>query len=159
MSDIDLTDARPKVPWSVPQLAVVAVILLIIGGVAGYLVADDSDRVGQLENELAVYQEAEAQAAAEAAERPRLRLLAVESGLSTAVEGGDDDVVSLNFRFGTTPQLEEFLDELGFNASAVMQRIGNTRALDGTLEAAADDYVATWTYHPDDGLSMVIERQ
>lgn len=38
-----------------------------------------------------------------------------------------------------------------------MSRIGNTRALDGTLTAEGDHVVASWTYHPDDGLSIVLE--
>jgi hypothetical protein len=55
------------------------------------------------------------------------------------------------------PALERLLDELGFPASTI-SRIGNTRALDGTLEAAGDQATAYWSYHPDDGLSIVIER-
>lgn len=53
--------------------------------------------------------------------------------------------------------LEDLLEELGFSP-AVIERIGNTRALDGTQSAEAPHVVATWTYHPDDGLSIVFER-
>jgi hypothetical protein len=41
---------------------------------------------------------------------------------------------------------------------AVMAKIGDTRALDGRQEASWGDLEASWTYHPDDGVSMVIEE-
>lgn len=40
---------------------------------------------------------------------------------------------------------------------AVMTRMDNTRALDGTQEASWSVYSAWWTYHPDSGLNMVVE--
>lgn len=49
------------------------------------------------------------------------------------------------------------LVELGFSES-IESKIGNTRALDGTLTASGEHASASWTYHPDDGLSIVIER-
>ncbi len=49
------------------------------------------------------------------------------------------------------------LVELGFPAG-IEARIGNTRALDGTLTADGDKVRASWSYHPDDGLSMVVEH-
>jgi hypothetical protein len=54
-------------------------------------------------------------------------------------------------------RLVEMLVELGFPES-IGARIGNTRALDGTLTADGNHVSATWTYHPDDGLQLVIER-
>ena len=53
--------------------------------------------------------------------------------------------------------LQTVLSFLGFNASAVISRIGNTRALDGTQSAEGRYASVYWTYHPDDGLSMVFE--
>lgn len=41
--------------------------------------------------------------------------------------------------------------------NSVRQKINNTRALDGTLTDTWDDVTATWTYHPDDGINMVLE--
>ena len=46
------------------------------------------------------------------------------------------------------------MDELGFSSAAV-QRMGQTRALDGTQEADADHVNVPWTFHPDDGLQAV----
>lgn len=48
------------------------------------------------------------------------------------------------------------LNELGAPES-LYSRIDSTRALDGTREAAWDGYTASWTYHPDNGLNMIVE--
>lgn len=37
----------------------------------------------------------------------------------------------------------------------VVQRMGETRAIDGTLSENWPGYVVTWTYHPDQGLVAV----
>jgi hypothetical protein len=52
--------------------------------------------------------------------------------------------------------LSEYLSALGFS-DAVLDRMSNTRALDGTLTAQGDHCNVSWTYHPDDGLQMVFE--
>lgn len=138
-------------------IAVAGVVGFGLGGGVGMTIADDADEVDRLEGELAVLEEAEAAAAAEEASSPDLRYEATLHGLGGFIEDGDEESVSLNFPFTPDDQLHGLLDDLGFNATAVMQRIGNTRALDGTLTADGDGVSATWTYHPDDGLSLVIE--
>jgi hypothetical protein len=40
---------------------------------------------------------------------------------------------------------------------AFTKRLEHTRALDGTQHGEWGDYTATWTYHPDHGLWLVIE--
>jgi hypothetical protein len=39
---------------------------------------------------------------------------------------------------------------------SVVARMDSTRALDGVQEASWDGLTATWTYHPDDGLDIII---
>ncbi|TDC52740.1 hypothetical protein E1212_07760 [Jiangella ureilytica] len=39
---------------------------------------------------------------------------------------------------------------------AVIARVDSTRALDGMQDAEWDDLTASWTYHPDDGLSLIV---
>ncbi|PPG51986.1 hypothetical protein C5C24_05770 [Rathayibacter sp. AY2B3] len=41
---------------------------------------------------------------------------------------------------------------------SVLTRIDSTRALDGRQEASWDDLDASWGYHPDNGLDLVLER-
>ncbi|MSR99272.1 hypothetical protein FYJ28_10615 [Arthrobacter sp. BL-252-APC-1A] len=48
------------------------------------------------------------------------------------------------------------LDELGMPDS-VSSRMSNTRALDGRQEAQWGEFSATWGYHPDSGMNVVIE--
>lgn len=48
------------------------------------------------------------------------------------------------------------LDALDVPAS-IQQRMGQTRALDGMQEATWDDLKATWTYHPNTGLDLIVE--
>lgn len=43
-------------------------------------------------------------------------------------------------------------------SSAVAQHMETTRALDGRQTDKWAGYTASWTYHPDDGLDMVIQR-
>jgi hypothetical protein len=40
---------------------------------------------------------------------------------------------------------------------AVIARMDSTRALDGRQDASWADLTASWTYHPDDGLDVIIE--
>ena len=52
----------------------------------------------------------------------------------------------------------ELMTQMGFPSSTVA-KMENTRALDGTQTTEGDGYVASWTYHPDDGLSIILERR
>ncbi len=47
------------------------------------------------------------------------------------------------------------MDELEAPES-VLAQMGSTRALDGMQSATWSTYKATWTYHPDDGLDLII---
>lgn len=58
----------------------------------------------------------------------------------------------------TTPIFQCVLRKLGAPA-AVRERMYATRAIDGTLEETWGSYRATWTYHPDQGLQVVISRE
>ncbi|GAA2155701.1 MULTISPECIES: FAD-dependent oxidoreductase [Glycomyces] len=55
----------------------------------------------------------------------------------------------------TFTQFDCIVEELGIPDS-VLDRIENTRALDGYQDASFAEYAASWTYHPDDGLNMTI---
>lgn len=50
-----------------------------------------------------------------------------------------------------------FLERQGA-AESLNVKIGQTRSLDGTREESWGDLLATWTYHPDAGLNILIER-
>jgi hypothetical protein len=41
---------------------------------------------------------------------------------------------------------------------SIIARMGNTRALDGMQDEDGGGLHYTWTYHPDDGLDIIIEE-
>jgi hypothetical protein len=43
--------------------------------------------------------------------------------------------------------------------SAILAQMDSTRALDGRQEGSWAGFKASWTYHPDAGLDMIIEEQ
>lgn len=77
--------------------------------------------------------------------------------------GWDATHESLTMNFDDTDSIASFsalellLDDLGFS-SAVYDRMSLTRALDGMQTARGDQVTVLWTYHPDDGLNVVFER-
>jgi len=74
----------------------------------------------------------------------------------------DGEAVELNlggsgFGFIQTPAIKCFITEIG-GPESVWARIESTRALDGRQEASWPGFSASWTYHPDPGLNMLIEH-
>lgn len=69
---------------------------------------------------------------------------------------GDSDTVTATINGTGGDDLDVFMERLGFSP-AVIERMGKTRALDGTQQAEGDHANVTWTYHPDDGLQAVFE--
>ncbi|MEV0456461.1 hypothetical protein [Catellatospora methionotrophica] len=63
-------------------------------------------------------------------------------------EGEEDPGISYT-------QLKCFLDELKVS-DAVRSEIGQTRALDGKQNGEWGKFKASWRYHPDSGLNMVV---
>jgi hypothetical protein len=83
------------------------------------------------------------------------------SGSSDIQVGDDGDTLTID-RMGaeespgaTFTQFDCIIEELDVPDS-VVDRIENTRALDGYQDATFGEFAASWTYHPDDGLNMTI---
>lgn len=74
-----------------------------------------------------------------------------DDGASLELQTMGEDATGMSF-----DSFDCVVTELGIS-DAVMNRLENTRALDGRQEASWDDFTASWTYHPDDGLNMLIE--
>lgn len=55
----------------------------------------------------------------------------------------------------TTDTVSCVLGELR-TPQSILARMDSTRALDGMQSASWSDFEATWTYHPDDGLDVII---
>lgn len=78
-------------------------------------------------------------------------------GLGVLDDSGEEHLSATFVGARGLTELEDLLEDLDFSP-AVSDRIGRTRALDGTQSADAPHVTATWTYHPDHGLSIVFER-
>ena len=57
----------------------------------------------------------------------------------------------------TSTEVFCFLKRIGAPAS-LETKIGQTRALDGTRTDEWAEFEASWTYHPDSGLNLLVER-
>ena len=55
--------------------------------------------------------------------------------------------------------IEDFMCILGGLGltDTVREKMASTRAMDGRQEGSWGPYVASWTYHPDDGLNVLVE--
>lgn len=73
------------------------------------------------------------------------------AGLSVSGTGNESEGASLTEVACVLAELEV--------PESVLSRIDRTRALDGTQDASWGDLDASWTYHPDSGLSLIIETQ
>lgn len=121
-------------------------------------VAQLEARVAELEAQVAATEAEQKAEESAAADLPDIAELVRKYGLDPlSTSEAAETFASLTIRPSALDALGLMLEELGF-PSSTMSRIGNTRALDGTLEAEGEKATAYWTYHPDDGLSIVIER-
>jgi len=138
--------ASPSNPSRTPILLAVVGVLVVALGVVTALWISASNQLSAIESTRTA--------------TPDLIEIAERHLGDTAFVTGDSDSVSvIIFDAGSAkaaPGLQAMLDELGFS-SAVVDRMGNTRALDGTRDAQGHNCNVTWTYHPDDGLQMVFE--
>lgn len=141
-------------------LAGVAVLLVL--GLTALLLITRSD-LQEARARVALLESAERQRQSEAAARPDIEAAVRANGLQVVIDSADRTAASLAFTpnqiVSYQEELEGLLRDLGFNAPAVRARLGNTRAVDGTQSEETATVKATWTYHPDDGLNMVIEHK
>lgn len=117
--------------------------------------SQEKSRAEDLQAEVAAFEERDAARQEEDDARPDLRQAArdIDESSTSVYFSGDEDSLTVETKFNLD-WVEALLDELGF-PSATIDRMGQTRALDGTLTAEGDNVTATWTYHPDDGLNIV----
>lgn len=72
-----------------------------------------------------------------------------------------DDGASLIIDTGTNPVPLSALDcvyEALEMPKSIIARIERTRALDGTQDGSWGALEASWTYHPDNGLNLIVEK-
>ncbi|WP_166867983.1 hypothetical protein [Salinibacterium sp. ZJ70] len=84
------------------------------------------------------------------------RVVRVEDGgktLLVSTKPQDDDPLGLS-----SLALDCIYDELNI-PTRVTEVIGSTRGLDGRVSDEWDNYSGSWTYHPDNGLQLIIAQR
>ena len=164
---------RPRREFSGRRLAVTVLVILLVAGagaggvVYGYNQAKAGTaeyyqpRMMDLQSQLATAQAILAKQSAGAAAVPNLAAIAAKH---SGMDALDQTATSLEVTYrASDPDAKivavyAFMTELGFTG-ATLDRMGKTRALDGTLTAEGRNCNVSWTYHPDDGLQMVFEAK
>lgn len=164
---------RPRREFSGRRLAVIVLVILLMagagaGGVAyGYAQGKTGTaeyyqpRLADAQSQLASDQAILAKQSADAAAVPNLAAVAAKhpgmgalnqtaTSLEVNVRSTDPD--------GKIVAVYAFMTELGFTG-ATLDRMGKTRALDGTLTAQGRNCNVSWAYRPDNGLQMVFEAK
>jgi len=153
-ADAPPAEAKPQTRWKI--YAIVAGVAVILITVAVILAITITGAVTSAQEE----------AAATAAESARLNLLSdavggcllspsvvQDEGRSAFLDNSGDDFGSGDL---TIAQVFCVLDGLD-TPDAVINHMSQTRSLDGTQSDTWNDFSATWTYHPDNGLDIIIK--
>lgn len=78
-----------------------------------------------------------------------------KDGSWMSIDTNPRDIEDFSGYRGTFGNIELFLDFLDFSG-AVYESMGRTTAMQGKQQAESECCVATWTYHPDKGLEVLI---
>jgi type II secretory pathway pseudopilin PulG len=161
---------RPPLPTTEPHArksrrglwVVIAVAAVVVVGAA---IAVPAVLIGQAQAEEARVEAARRAAAQAEAERlDELRAVLDRCGIqidatTTLLDGGEAVEITRVSKFDG-PSVDELycaLERLHAPQS-LEAKIGQTRALDGRQEYEWDEFAISWTYHPDDGATVLIER-
>lgn len=141
---------RPRLPLI---LGVVAVVLLLagIGGMAAYLLRDEPAVKAMSAWQL---EQTQPLVGAQKACDPNKDGTQLADGNDTLLVNGAGDKDTTGLRLA---QVTCVLDKLK-TPQAVIGQLGQTRALDGRQTATWPGYSASWTYHPSQGLDLIITR-
>lgn len=123
------------------------IIILIIAGVLGYFIFKDNSKetginLSKIYNEIGCTYEF-------------CKLASDGSYLEIDTNPDDEEEY---FSYEATKIVEKANKALGFT-DALYNRMGKTRALDGTLTDENPKIKVSWTYHPDDGLEVVYSKK
>ena len=77
----------------------------------------------------------------------------MDGGRTLLIDGEGEDYGSGDISYDETTCMLELLNA----NSAVLTKMGETRALDGRQNAEWDGISASWSYHPDNGLDILLE--
>lgn len=157
------SNARPT--WFYPLIAAMAVLFVVAVSVMAVIQVMDSRAEAKRVSDEASASAAAVEASA-SAEAARFRLIpdAVNGcGLSESLVGDDGASVFLNGEgddYDSSDTLTIYQTACVLAAldipDAVMNHMQATRALDGTQTDSWGELTASWTYHPDNGLDVLV---
>lgn len=155
--------ATPTTKGPSSNIAIGGLVLALVacGALAAAYVGERST-TSDLRDQVAELETAATTTTAAAEEAVELDLEQVARDVRNTDSGvdftGSADSLTVDVRFpgpGPLRWVEQLMEDLDMPADAIVSRMGQTRALDGTQEASGGGVTVTWTYHPDDGLSAV----
>ena len=157
-SSFTMTAARPARTRRLAIIGGVVVAALVIGGVV--LVASRGGQSGESATPVAP---PTSLSLAERTSELATKLTSILCPTRTCIDSSTPGVITFDSKpLGeydssvlSGSELERAATETGVWSSADAKRMLETRALDGTLTSSSG--AATWTYHPDSGLDIVID--
>src|SRR4051794_32768769 len=136
-----------KTPQWVPFVAVAALVIVV--GVAGFFIGRGSASSGDSATASADKTKAQLTAAYQ-----HCRSKDDDSTVSLG-DGGDSILIDTESEYGSVAGLECILDTLK-TPQSVTAEIGRTTAMMGVQDADTGGLHYSWSYHPDNGVNMVI---
>jgi hypothetical protein len=137
-------------------MAVVGVLAVVLVGVIVAVMAA-GDNAGD------DYSGSRAEPSAVVAEKTVLSRARESCNLARSAIGDHEHTLTFNTRGKWTRGVSEEVAACVFAATGmpdyVVSEMTRTRALDGVQSATWDAIEASWTYHPDDGLNVVLTEQ
>jgi hypothetical protein len=143
--EISGTTTKTRPPWLVPSIVAGGVIIILVI----LIIANSLGKSSRLQ----VLSEAASACGITSTTSPSLDSIVRDDGRTLILDGIGEESGS-----GSVPILVQLcvLQELNI-PDAVMAQIKTTRALDGRQTASWGEFTASWTYHPKNGLDIIIE--
>ena len=143
--------ARPaNLVWFVVAGVIGAVLVVVV---AALLKDDEVDtNVADAATEPSEQAESRLQVAADSVSYSPQYIVVQDDGRSLFIDGDNE------YGEGTTVETTATLLRSLGTPQSVVTRMSQTRALDGMQDAEWDGLHASWTYHPDDGLDIIVEE-
>ena len=154
--DQSTTGAHAGIPSGAPKYKnpwLVGVAGLAVGIVAGLSIGLTANTVSEAASS--------ADSSSEAISNAVLNCALTNSNGATVMDGGNSVELQTSGKQTLGAAYEDVvcvLDELKMPESA-KARMGTTRSLDGRQETTWSGYSASWGYHPDNGLNIIVENQ
>lgn len=134
-------------------------VAIIAAGLVGFTLGRSSGERNAVE--AAASASSSAAAASEAAKQTRLKeaydgCAKLDTGNTMALnDGGKTIVIDTRSEYGSTAGMDCVLRALGTSES-IQAQMGRTTAMMGVQDAESDGIEYSWSYHPDNGVDLVI---